>query len=517
MNPSPSKFFFLILLCAASHISGVQAAELPKIRISADAPRFEAAAKPFVPFGINYYRPGTGWAPQVWKKFDAEATRRDFKLMKELGVNCVRVFLSYGSFASEPGVLDQTGLRKFDQFLAIAEEFEIYVHPTGLDHWEGTPNWAKVDRIADERTLQGLEGFWKAFAARYRDRNVIFAYDLRNEPEVAWDTPPMRAKWNFWLKKSHPTAGELRRALESSDPTLDHGKVTVPDPRNANERELLEYQRFREAIADEWTRRQVAAIKASDPEALVTVGLIQWSVPSLLPTLPHYSGFRPERQARLLDFLEVHFYPLERGAYEYKNEEDELRNLAYLEGIVREVARPGQPVVIGEFGWYGGGKPKFDKGRHPAASEEQQARWCRRVVQTTAGLVVGWLNWGFYDQPEATDVSELTGLVTADGKVKAWGTEFLTLSKEYSAKMIQRPPSQELPKLDWDRAVVSLEAGHKFRELYYQARKKDLQSLSAASIPTGTGAAQTAAHHNVRVSPRQTEELFANPGLANLP
>ena len=31
-------------------------------------------------------------------------------------------------------------------------------------------------------------------------------------------------------------------------------------------------------------------------------------------------------------------------------------------GVVREVARPGKPVVLAEFGWYGGGKPKFDRG-----------------------------------------------------------------------------------------------------------------------------------------------------------
>jgi len=34
----------------------------------------------------------------VWKQFDADTTRKDFARMKELGVNCVRVFLSYGSF-----------------------------------------------------------------------------------------------------------------------------------------------------------------------------------------------------------------------------------------------------------------------------------------------------------------------------------------------------------------------------------------------------------------------------------
>ena len=127
----------------------------------------------------------------------AEATRRDFARMKDLGVNCVRVFLSYGSFCQEPGALLPAGLAKFDQFLAIAEAAGIYVHPAGLDHWEGIPAWARGDRIADEQVLGALESFWKLFAARYRGRPVIFAYDLRNEPEVAWNTAP--GSWPFWV------------------------------------------------------------------------------------------------------------------------------------------------------------------------------------------------------------------------------------------------------------------------------------------------------------------------------
>jgi hypothetical protein len=31
---------------------------------------------------------------------------------------------------------------------------------------------------------------------------VIFAYDLLNEPEVKWDTPPMREKWNRWPRSN---------------------------------------------------------------------------------------------------------------------------------------------------------------------------------------------------------------------------------------------------------------------------------------------------------------------------
>ncbi len=116
---------------------------LPKVRIAGDGRGFTTeSGAPFVPLGVTYYRPGTGWAPQVWRQFDAEATRKDFARMKELGVNCARVFLTFHSFYTDPGVLRPEGLAKFDQFLALAEEAGIYVHPTGPDHWEGPPQLA---------------------------------------------------------------------------------------------------------------------------------------------------------------------------------------------------------------------------------------------------------------------------------------------------------------------------------------------------------------------------------------
>ena len=124
---------YLLCLFFSAHVAvGAEVQPLPKIRVAKDGHGFVTGKrKPFVPFGVSYYRPGTGWAPQVWKQFDAEVTRRDYARMKELGVNCVRVFLSYGSFYHEPGILDTNGLAKFDQFLAIAEEAGIRVHPTG--------------------------------------------------------------------------------------------------------------------------------------------------------------------------------------------------------------------------------------------------------------------------------------------------------------------------------------------------------------------------------------------------
>ena len=448
---------------------GWEPGRLPRILVS-DSRRFLTdRGQPFVPMGVNYFRPGTGWAPQVWRQFDPDATRKDFARLKELGANCVRVFLTFGSFYTEPGVLSEDGLAKFDRFLALAEEAGLYVHPTGPDHWEGLPQWARGDRYAEESVLMALETFWRLLAQRYRERNVIFAYDLLNEPEIGWDSPAMRRRWNVWLANTYPTADQLKSAWGETNSPVELGSVPVPQRDTFPGRKLADYQRFREELAEEWTRRQVEAIKSADPLALVTVGLIQWSVPVLLAGPSQYSGFRPQRLAPLLDFMEVHFYPLARGFYEYTGPEDEARNLAYLESVVREVARCGKPTVLAEFGWYGGGKPTINEGKHPFATEEQQAQWCRRAIETTAGLAGGWLNWGFHDHPGARDVTEFIGLLAADGELKAWGKAFREIAARFHDHGLPAPKPLERPDPDWDKLITDRKAVSEFREKYYQA------------------------------------------------
>ena len=254
---------------------------LPKIRIDRQRHGFvDAAGRAFTPFGVTYYRPNTGWAPQLWKQFDAQATRRDFARLKQQGANVVRVFISFGSFFTEPGRLNPEGLAKFDQLLDLADEAGLYVHPTGPDAWEGMPPWTQDLNVfsndTNPRCLEALEDYWRWFAARYRGRSTIWAYDLRNEPHLAWDTPYLRDQWAA-SRKVHNQA-----------------RVPVPDAKaNPNTTELADYQRFRESIAEKWVACQSQAIHAADPEALVTVGLLQWSVPAQRMTIDQYTGFRP--------------------------------------------------------------------------------------------------------------------------------------------------------------------------------------------------------------------------------
>lgn len=477
-------FLGLALALALSLAPSIPAASLPKIRVTKDGRGFVTGdGQPFVPFGVTYYRPGTGWAPQVWKKFDPAATRQDFARLRAMGGNCVRVFLTYASFHSQPGRVDPEGLAKLDTFLQLAEEAGLYVHPTGPDHWEGLPDWARTDRVANPKVVEALESYWRELATHLKGRSVVFAYDLLNEPEVGWDSPLLLARWNDWLNTRYGTVEARDKAWArpgnpATTPTVAPAsarageETALPPTTDAPlDPRLLDFQHFREDLAETWTRRQAQAIKAVDPEALVTVGLIQWSVPVVLAHVGHYSAFRPDRQAPWLDFLTFHFYPLEHGAYEYENATAEARNLGYLELLAREHARFGKPVMIGEFGWTGGGKAKaFKNSPAPPATEEQQARWCSQVVTTTEPWVTGWLNWGFHDQPEATDPSEFTGLLRADGTEKAWGREFTRLATRLTAPAPARAaasartaPTAKSVDLPWDRLVTSRKEIDAFR------------------------------------------------------
>jgi beta-galactosidase GanA len=268
------------LLCFSAAEAGTK--PLPGIVLAPGGHGFQTeTGRPFVPFGVTYYRPGTGWAPQVWKQFDAAATQHDFRIMKEAGVNCVRVFLTFGSFLPEPGRLSEEGLRKFNTFLQLAEQEGIYVHPTGPDLWEGAPAWAAADRYADETMLRALENYWKEFITRYRGRKVIFAIDLLNEPAIAWDNATMKARWRTWVHSRYPNSEAMVQAWGEPASKFAYDDPPTPPPRNApGSKWLLDYQHFREDLAQEWVRRQVMAIKSVDSKRLVTTGLVQWSVPN---------------------------------------------------------------------------------------------------------------------------------------------------------------------------------------------------------------------------------------------
>jgi len=404
---------------------------------------------PYVPWGTNYYDPNTGWPPQVWKQFDPDRVTQQFEIMSSLGVNCARVFLAAATFQPDVDTVDEEALEKLDTLVKIARRTGIRLILAGPDHWEGEPAYWQPDRFAGEKALEALENFWTVLGQRYRGEPAILAWDLLNEPQMPWSVDSWRSPWHAWLRSKYENLAGLEAAWGDelkTEEALDNVEIPKDTAQQGNPR-LHDWQLFREHLADQWVRRQVAVLREVDPTHMITVGYIQWSYPAVRPGDPHlYAAFNPRRQAEWLDFISIHFYPLmgrPLGSSSNWN-----KNLAYLQSILA-YCHTGKPVVLGEYGWYGGGTPQ---GR-AFLTEDQQGRWITAEVEASRRLTQGWLSWPFADAPEATDMSVFGGMVRYNLVNKIWAWRFRSYAKNLA---ILSQPAPELPPFDF---LPSLTAG----------------------------------------------------------
>jgi endo-1,4-beta-mannosidase len=444
---------FVAIICFHGTSSAAERSKMEIIVVSADGQGFaeRESGRSYIPFGTNYYDPHTGWAPKLWQQFDKEKVQEHFFIMNKLGVNCARVFLTAGSFQPETDTINEEALNKLDMLIKIARETGIRLILTGPDHWEGSPSYWRPDRFAGEEALRALEHFWKVVGQRYRGETAIFAWDLLNEPHLPWFVKGWEVRWNTWLEKTYRNWDSLKTAWGDELNEKDRwGEVAVPENRaDAGNPRLRDWQLFREYLADEWVHRQLGILGSEDPTHLITVGYIQWSYPLVRPGQPsRYAAFNPHRQRQWLDFITIHFYPT-IGA-PFGSEDNWKKNLDYLQAVLA-YCHTGKPVVLGEFGWYGGGVPQ----NHPYLTEKQQAEWISAEIEVSRSLADGWLSWPFADTPSSGDISLFAGLVKSDLTVKAWGHTFASFSKNLSELKRPTPKLPAFTAFDFSKVLTA--------------------------------------------------------------
>jgi len=447
------------------------AACMPFIEVDpgkATALREHGTGRPFVAVGVNYFDHETGWAPKLWQKFDEARVAKHLDLLQKQGFNTIRIFLTLKSFHQEPGQVHPEGERKFRRLIELCRERGIRVIPSGPDHWEGTPSWRGRDQFANDAVLDADDNWWRAFAAKFKDEPTILAYDLLNEPAVGWDTPALRSKWNEWLGREYGDAEKIAKAWNLPPGKLGTPGAIEPPPASPapGDTRLYDYQRFREWVGDEWTRRHAAAIRSVDGNHLITVGHVQWAVPIHLPTVQHYAGFDMKSNARFVDFVTVHFYPLAPPNPAEKPEGLAV-NAAYLETLLY-LSSVGKPLMIGEFNWYGGGGLNVEGAwRLPPRPVEHQMEWCEKLLEVSRGRVCGWLNWAFADTPTSRDITRWSGLWTENLELKPWGKVFGEFARETTAHpQSAREFPAYLTNFEFDRRAMltSPEAGNAYRQ-----------------------------------------------------
>ena len=266
---------------AASHTAAAGPGDrLERIGVSDDGTHFVGAksGKTFIAWGFNYTHNRAGKLIEDFWADDWATLAGDFREMKALGANIVRIHLQTTKIMTAPDKADPAALKHLARLVKLAEKTKLYLDVTGLAGYKkkNEPKWYKALTEADRWDVQAR--FWKAVAGTCAGSDAVFCYDLMNEPVL-----PGKTKHTEWL------TGEFGGFTFVQRISLD----------------LV--GRTRKQVAKAWVDKLATAIRTRDKQTLVTVGVIPWAY-AFFPNAKKpifYSGGAGEK----LDFVSVHFYP----------------------------------------------------------------------------------------------------------------------------------------------------------------------------------------------------------------
>ena len=252
---------------------------LAAIRPSADRTHFvrEGTAERFVAWGFNYDRDEAGRLLEDYWRDEWATVVGDFREMKDLGANVVRVHLQVARFMEAADRPNDENLARLAKLVRLAEEIGLYLDVTGLGcyHKQDVPAW--YDALEEPARWEVQARFWKAVAGACKGSPAIFCYDLMNEPIVSGGDGK-----KDWLP-GEPLGGE------------HFVQRITTDARGRTDQE----------IARDWVAKLAAAIRSVDDRPMITVGVIPWA--------QVFKGAKPLFYAPEvcgpLDFVSVHFYP----------------------------------------------------------------------------------------------------------------------------------------------------------------------------------------------------------------
>ena len=124
------------------------------------------------------------------------------------------------------------------------------------------------------------------------------------------------------------------------------------------------------------------------------------------------NGFHNRALHDLFDFVTFHPYPAWQAVPDGRGDPlDGGEPLKYWLSSCIGNARMdhyGKPVVVQEFGWYGGGTSRF-LCELPYRSEKEHADYTRELTDALIPHVNGFINWPTFDMPNANDISQPWG------------------------------------------------------------------------------------------------------------
>ncbi|OIQ20348.1 glycoside hydrolase family 2 TIM barrel-domain containing protein [Lacinutrix sp. MedPE-SW] len=125
--------------------------------------------------GINYYPQANPWN-MFGDEFSTDTIAKDFKIIKDAGLNSVRLFVQYEDFGKAD--VNPKKLEKLIKTLDVAEAQNLKVVLTLFDFFGdySVMNWTLNQRHAE------------AIVEAVKDHNALIAWDIKNEPNLDFES-----------------------------------------------------------------------------------------------------------------------------------------------------------------------------------------------------------------------------------------------------------------------------------------------------------------------------------------
>src|SRR5688572_509752 len=138
----------------------------PHIAVAPGATHFTHG---FVPWGFNYDRDHKlRLLEEYWEK-EWATVEQDFREMKALGGNVVRIHLQFAQFMDGPDRPNKENLARLKRLVRFAEQIDIRLDITGLGSYRkgDVPDWYNTRNEARRCEMQA--NFWSAIARTCAD------------------------------------------------------------------------------------------------------------------------------------------------------------------------------------------------------------------------------------------------------------------------------------------------------------------------------------------------------------
>lgn len=121
--------------------------------------------------GINYYPRDTPWK-DFWITYNSFTTQKDFKLIKQLGFNSIRIFVNFEQFGKGNVVPEM--IQRLENVLNTAKANKLSVIVTLFDF---NSNYSLLNFPATDRQLETL-------LTTFKNHSALLAWDLKNEADL---------------------------------------------------------------------------------------------------------------------------------------------------------------------------------------------------------------------------------------------------------------------------------------------------------------------------------------------